>query len=225
MPRSRSAPLLAMLAAAALSLSSPAPAAAQFGIAGRVSTLGIGGEVSWRGNKTIGLRGGVNYFELTKDATVENIAYRLKPHLENYTAIVDLYPLGGSFHLSGGMLYNKNRGVMNARLTSNITIGDSTYTPSQVGSLTGTVDFRHTSGYLGLGFAGRSRVSFLFDLGVGFTGTPRVGLVGTTNLTGQAKAAFDANVAKELQQIRDEIDGKSYLKYHPVVSFGLKIGL
>lgn len=225
MPRSASAPILAALAAAGLVLVAPAPAAAQIGVAGRVSTLGIGGELSWRGGKTLGLRGGINYFQFSKDATVENIAYHLTPHLENYTAIVDLFPFSGSFHLSGGMLYNKNRGTMLAKLTSNIEIGNTTYTPDQVGSLTGTVDFRHTSGYVGLGFSGQGRVSFLFDFGVGLTGTPHVDLVGTTPLTGQAKTTFDANVQSELEQIRTEIDGKSYLKYHPVLSFGLRIGL
>ena len=49
-------------------------------------------------------------------------------------------------------------------------------------------------------------------------------LIGQTPLTGAAKAQFDANVAQELAQVRAEIDGKSYLKFHPVVSVGLKIG-
>lgn len=215
---------IAVLAVAA-TLSMPSIAAAQFGLAARASTLGLGGELSYRGNKSIGVRVGGNYFQFSKDADVQNIAYHLTPHLENLTAILDLFPFGGSFHLSGGMLYNKNRGTMVAKLTSNIEIGGTTYTPSQVGSLTGTVDFRRTSGYLGIGFSGRSRLAFLFDLGVGVTGTPRVTLVGTTSLAGAAKTQFDANVQSELNQLRSDIGDKSYLKYHPVVSLGLKLGL
>jgi hypothetical protein len=106
-----------------------------------------------------------------------------------------------------------------------VVIGNDTYTPSQVGSLTGVVDFKKTAPYLGIGFSGQGRVSLLFDLGVGFTGTPRVNLAGTTNLTGQAKTQFDADVASEQAQLRADIADKSYLKYHPVLSLGLRIGI
>ena len=196
---------------------------AQVGLAVRASTLGIGGELSFRAARKLGIRLGGNYLQLSRDATVENIDYRLTPHLENGTAILDFHPFGGSFHLSGGLLLNYNEGRMVARLNSNIEIGDSTYTPQQVGSLDGSVSFRKTAPYLGLGFAGRSRVAVLFDLGVGFTGRPVVELIGQTNLTGNAKTAFDSNVAKEQQEAQGEIDSHKILRYHPVVSFGIKL--
>jgi len=63
----------------------------------------------------------------------------------------------------------------------------------------------------------------LVDLGVGFTGTPRVDLVGATNLTGAAKDQFDANVEQERQEAQAEINDHKILRYHPVVSLGLKI--
>jgi len=196
---------------------------AQVGLAVRASTLGIGGELSFRAARNLGIRLGGNYLQFSRDATVEEIDYRITPHLENGTAILDFHPFGGSFHLSGGLLLNYNEGRMVATLNSNIEIGDSTYTPQQVGSLNGSVSFKKTAPYLGLGFAGRSRVAVLFDLGVGFTGRPVVELIGQTNLTGNAKSAFDSNVAKEQQEAQDEIDGHKVLRYHPVVSFGLKV--
>ncbi len=113
---------------------------------------------------------------------------------------------------------------MVARLNQDIEIGGATYTPAQIGSLTGTVDFRKTAPYFGLGLAGQGKIALLLDLGVGITGTPRVDLIGQTPLTGSAKAQFDANVAQELAEVRADIAGKSYLKFHPVVSVGLKIG-
>ena len=123
------------------------------------------------------------------------------------------------------MLLNRNEGRLVARLNQSIQIGGRTYTPAEVGSLIGTVSFQKSAPYVGIGFGGRGRFAVLFDLGVGATGTPRVDLVGVTPLTGAAKAEFDANVAQELANVRAEIAGKSYLKYHPVVSFGLRIGL
>lgn len=201
----------------------PAPLQGQVGLAVRASTLGIGGELSFRAARNLGIRLGGNYLQFSRDATVENIDYHLTPHFENGTAILDFHPFGGSFHLSGGLLLNYNEGDMVATLNQNIEIGDSTYTPQQVGSLTGTVSFKKTAPYLGLGFAGRSRVAILFDLGVGFTGTPQVELLGDTNLTGAAKTAFDANVVKEQQQAQTEIDSHKILRYHPVVSLGVKV--
>lgn len=203
----------------------PAHVQAQFGIGVRASTLGIGAEVSYRPSDRFGVRGGFNYFQLTKDSDVQGIAYEVTPHLENGTAIVDFFPLGGSFHVSAGVLFNHNEGRLVARLTEDVTIGNDTYTPSQVGSLAGVVDFKKTAPYAGIGFSGQGRVSFLFDLGVGFTGTPRANLTGTTNLVGQQKTEFDANVLSEQTQLRADIADKSYLKYHPVLSLGLRIGI
>jgi hypothetical protein len=213
------------LAAAMLGVAVPARLQAQFGVAVRAATLGLGAEVSYRASDRVGVRGGFNYFQLTRESDVQGINYRVTPHLENGTVILDFFPMGGSFHLSGGLLFNHNEGRLVARLTEDVTIGNRTYTPSEVGSLTGLVDFKKTAPYLGIGFAGQGRVSFLFDLGVGFTGTPRANLTGTTNLTGQEKAQFDANVASEQAQLQADIADKSYLKYHPVLSLGLRIGL
>jgi hypothetical protein len=213
------------LVAAILGFAMPDRLQAQFGVAARASTLGLGAEVSYRPSDRVGVRGGFNYFQLTRESEVQGINYRVTPHLENGTVILDFFPLGGSFHLSGGLLFNHNEGRLVARLTEDIQIGSTTYTPSQVGSLTGIVDFKNTAPYAGIGFSGRGRVSFLFDLGVGFTGTPRASLNGTTNLVGSEKAAFDANVASEQAQLRADIADKTYLRYHPVLSLGLRIGL
>lgn len=202
----------------------PASAEAQIGLAARASTLGIGAELSYRVSRMVGLRVGGNYLKFSRDATIENIDYHVTPHFESGAATLDVYPFGGAFHLSGGLLLNRNEGTLVARLNQNIEIGGTTYTPDQVGSLTGTVDFRKTAPYFGIGLAGQGRIALLLDLGVGVTGTPRVDLIGQTPLTGSAKAQFDANVAQELADVRARIDGKSYFKFHPVVSLGLKIG-
>jgi hypothetical protein len=207
-----------------LILAVPAPVSAQLGIAARASTLGVGAELSYRANRMLGLRVGGNFLEFSRDATIESIDYHVTPHFESGTAMVDLYPMGGSFHLTGGLLLNHNEGRMQARLNQDIVIGGQTYPASQVGSLVGLVDFKKTAPYVGLGFAGRGRVSLLFDLGVGFTGTPRVGLVGTTSLTGSAKTEFDSRVAQEQADVQADINGKSYLKFHPLIGFGLKFG-
>jgi hypothetical protein len=203
----------------------PADASAQFGIAGRASTLGIGAEVSYRASRNVGLRAGGNWLRFTRDGTVDEIDYEITPKLKNATALLDIFPFGGAFHLTGGLMVNGNEGHLDAVLNQPIQIGGNTYSPQQVGSLTGTVTFDDLAPYAGLGFAGAGAVSFLFDLGVAFSGRPRATLLGNTSLTGTEKAIFDANVAQEQAELQAEIDDRDYLKYHPVISIGIRIRL
>lgn len=200
-------------------------ASAQVGISVRAGTLGVGGELSIRPNRYLGLRAGGNYLTLTRSATIEGIAYDVQPRLQNGTAVLDLHPLGSAFHLSGGMVWNSNQGSVVARLTGPVTIGPQTYQPSEIGSLSGVVKYQERyAPYAGLGFGGRGRVSLLFDLGVVFSGFPQVSLTGATNLTGQARVVFDQNVQREVQEIQTQIESRKYLKYTPVVSLGLRVG-
>ncbi len=194
----------------------------QIALAARASTLGLGAELSFRAGRNLGIRLGGNYLQFSHDATIKDISYHVTPHFENGTAILDLHPFGSAFHFSGGLLLNYNDGQLIATLAHDIDIGGTTYHPQDVGSLTGTVTFNQTAPYLGFGFAGRSRIAFLFDLGLGFTGKPQLELVGTTNLTGQAKQEFDANVERERAQVQSEIDQHKLLRYHPVLSVGVK---
>ena len=203
----------------------PAGASAQFGIAGRASTLGIGAEVSYRASRNVGLRAGGNWLRFTRDGTVDEIDYEVTPKLKNATALLDIFPFGGALHLTGGLMVNENKGHLDAVLTQPIQVGGNTYSPQQVGSLVGTVTFDGIAPYAGLGFAGSGAVSFLFDLGVAFSGQPRATLVGNTNLTGIDKTIFDANVELEQMELQAEIDDREYLKYHPVVSIGIRIRL
>jgi hypothetical protein len=198
---------------------------AQVGIAVRASTLGVGGELSIRPSRYLGLRLGGNYLTFTRSATIEGIAYDVTPKLQSGMAIAELHPFGNAFHLAGGIVWNSNQGTVAARLDRPITIGGQTYDPSMVGSLTGLVNYQDRyAPYAGIGFGGRSRVSLLFDLGVVFSGYPRVALTGSSNLTGQAKVVFDQNVEQEVATIQTDIQSRSYLKYHPVVSLGLRVG-
>lgn len=200
-------------------------ASAQVGFSIRAGTLGAGGELSLRPSRYLGIRLGGNYLSFKRTATIEGIDYDITPRFQSGTAIVELHPFGSAFHLAGGMMWNANEGTVAARLGAPITVGSQTYQPSDIGSLRGLVNYdKKYVPYAGLGFSGRSRVSLVFDLGLVFSGYPTVSLTGTTNLTGQAQAVFDQNVRREVQTIQDDITSRSYLKYHPVVSLGLRVG-
>ncbi len=202
------------------------PLSAQTGLAVRAGTLGLGGELSFRSSPSVSVRIGANTFSLDRDLTVDDIDYRVEPKLKSATALIDLHPTRGSFRISGGLVWSDNRADVEARLNGPITIGNDTYTPDQVGSLTGGVEYEKSlAPYLGIGVGGGGKISLLFDAGIIFSGHPTVALSGTTNLTGAARDVFDQNVEREVADFQAEIDSRSYLKFYPVVSLGLRIRL
>ena len=85
---------------------------AQVALAARASTLGLGAELSFRVAPNVGIRLGGNYLQFSADRTIEDIQYHVTPHFENGTAILDLHPFGGPFHLSGGVVLNYNEGEL-----------------------------------------------------------------------------------------------------------------
>jgi hypothetical protein len=72
--------------------------------------------------------------------------------------------------------------------------------------------------------AGQGGIAVVVDLGVGLTGTPIVGLNAQTSLEGTERSEFDARIAREQERVQAEISRHSWLKYHPVLSLGLKLG-
>lgn len=198
------------------------PAAAQVGIAARASTLGIGAELSVNAGDYISFRLGGNYFELTRDVTIEGNRYSATPQFENGVALVDVYPFKGIFHVSGGIILNYNEGRLAAELP--VTLDGRAYGEPEISALDATVTFDRTAPYVGIGIAGRSRIAFVLDLGVGFTGTPLVDLQVESDLTGAERAELDARVDREEEVVRDEIRRRSWLRYHPVLSLGLRLG-
>lgn len=209
--------------ALAATIVAAAPSHAQVGVGLKVSTLGIGGELSVPVVPRVALRGGANVFSFSRDDEIEGINYDITPKLRNGAAYLDLHPLASAFRLTGGVVYNKNRVNIKAVPVAPIEIGNMIFQPTEVGALNGRIDVNDFSPYLGLGFGGKGRVSFTFDIGVVFHGTPKASLVGTTPLTGAAKVTFDQEVARELADLQQAIDDESLAKYYPVISFGLVI--
>ena len=200
----------------------PFAAEAQVGRAARASTLGIGAELSLRAGSRLGLRLGGHYFQISRDVTIEGNRYTATPHFENGVALVDVFPFGGTFHVTGGVILNYNEGRLAAHLP--VTIDGRTYSETEVSSMTGGVTFDRTAPYLGIGLAGQGRVELLLDLGVGFTGTPIVGLGAETSLQGAEQLELEARLARERDEVQADISKHAWLRYHPVLSIGLKLG-
>ena len=187
----------------------------------KAGTLGIGGEVTVGLLPGLNARAGYNGFNYNGSATKDNIDYGYTLKLATVPLLLDLHPFPtSSFRLSGGIIVNNNKTDASGKPQGSYTIGGTTYTAAEVGSLTGKIEFNSTAPYLGIGWgnavAKGSPIKISFDAGVMFQGTPKVSLTGNGSLA--SDPTFKANVAKEEATIRDTTDN---LKYYPVVALGV----
>ena len=116
---------------------------------------------------------------------------------------------------------NNNKIDLKAEAATSYDIGGQTYTPAQVGTLTGKLDFRKISPYLGLGWGNAvgtdKKWGLALDLGLVLSGSPNVDLSTTGGLL-TSDAAFQADLAREEAQLKDDI---SFFKYYPALSIGV----
>lgn len=205
-------------------LGTPAGLSAQsVGIAAHVSTLGLGGDVGLHFGR-VGLRVGGNFFPFDIDASYSNIDYTINLPSPQWTAMLDLYLVGG-LRATGGLLFSSPDIDVLGKLATAVNIGGTMYTPAQVGTLKGSIINDDVSPYVGIGFGGpgSSRFGFFLDLGVAFQGTPAVALsadgpIANDPLLGPV---FLADLNAEAADFENDI---SFFKVYPVVSIGFTIG-
>jgi len=201
-----------------------APKAPSLGLTAalKVTSLGFGGEVGFNFLPRVGIRVGGQWASLNGEMTVSNTLYTADAKWRSLDALLD-FQLLGPVHARAGVVRNNNRLEVRADPTISVTIGDSTYAPTQIGSISGTFGFPKYAPYGGLDFVMGGRVAFLVELGAMLQGSPKVSYAATTALTGTAKAAFDAQVQSEAAQIQQDLDDRPYLKVWPVVGVGLQV--
>jgi hypothetical protein len=222
---------VATLATAGVLSLGPAPAWGQgsrsgphLGVGVEAGSLGLGAAVIVGVTRRLEVRGVGNYFKLTfKNQNISDIDYDVTAKWASGMLLADLY-LTGALRVTGGLAVNGNKLTIDAKPTSDVTIGDSVYTPAEIGTITGSIDFKKGAPYLGLGVAGHGAISPVFELGVIFQQSPRVSYTPTTTLSGAAKTTFDQNAQLEAAKIQDDLN-KPYFKYYPHVALGLTIRL
>ncbi len=211
---------------AALSALLLVPAAARgqdigVGVAAHLGTLGLGADVAVSVHSNIGFRTGANVFPFGISIESSDVDYDLSLPSPQFLLLADLYPVG-AFRLSGGLMISSTDFELEAKLAEPVEIGGTTYTPAQLGSLTGTFGTRTVSPYLGIGFGNpaRTRLGFFFDLGIAFHGTPEVSAVANGPVA--LLPGFQQDLDAEVQEIQDDVDE---WKFYPVLSLGVAFRL
>ncbi len=190
------------------------------GVTGKVGTLGVGGELTTGITSNVNARVGVNALEIDADGEFDDVEYDIGLNLLSYSALLDWHIFDDSFRISAGALFNNSELDLDARPGRPVTIGGINYTPAQVGTLSGDVDFDETTPYVGIGWGNAidrsNRWGFTCDFGIAFMQSPNVSL--SANGTLAADPAFRAALARERKEIEDDLDG---FRFYPVISFGL----
>jgi len=191
------------------------------GLSMKASTLGLGLELSGGLSEKVNMRLGVNYFKFSKELEKDGINYDFDLKLNSFTALMDWHMFDGGFRLTGGAILDKNKLDGNALPASAYNIGTDTFSAEEVGQLSGHVNFRDLSPYLGIGWGnavrGDSNWTFTADLGVIFTGSANVDLLSTGGSLSN-NPDFLAEIAREEQNVSDDI---GFFKYYPVISLGM----
>ena len=190
------------------------------GIGVKIGTLGLGADLTIGLNEEFNARIGVNYAALDYDGEESDVDYEFELDFFSLSALLDWHPGGGAFRFSGGVFYNNNEITGDGTVSETTEIGDVDYSPAQIGTLSATVEFDEFAPYIGLGWGNAATengtVGFSCDFGVLFQGKPDIGL--TSDGTLSSNAAFKAELAKEEDEVQDELD---WFQFYPVIALGI----
>lgn len=203
---------------------------AQLGV--HAGTLGLGLSGGYDLSEILGVRGLINYFDYSYDRTLSGNEYEGDLELRSLGLLADWYPLGGGFRVTGGFFADNNE--LSARaMADDLDINGEPYGAR----LDARAGFEALAPYLGIGWSSRREgagLSFLFDAGVLFLGSPDLTVSGSITgggctfsvaKDGQATLRGDgcpdglqADLEAEHGDLRDDLDD---FELYPVVSAGL----
>jgi hypothetical protein len=192
----------------------------ELAVAAQAGTLGLGGDLTTNLIPQVNLRAGVQWLDFGFSAPLGHIDYDVDLNLLNPLVLIDWYPFSGSFRVSGGVLFNGSDIHLRAKPGEAVEIDGATYTPAELGSLRGDVEWRSMAPYVGIGWGNAlgegGRWGFATDLGVAFTGSPSIDLSATGPIS--TDPTFRTRLAEEERDIQDELDA---FKFYPVLSISL----
>lgn len=213
--------LLALAAAPAAAQDSANDPASTITAAVTGGTLGIGPELGFRFADHVGVRGNATFLGIGTDLTVDDNDYDADLKLKSFGAMVDIYPFGGSFRISGGARINRNRAGIDGDFTGqgSVEIDDTTYTGAQVGVISGRARVKKFAPALTLGWGGSNRHGFFFgaEIGALFQGSVRIQQFTATGSL-RNDPTFQARLEQERRNVQDDVND---YKVYPILQTSL----
>lgn len=196
----------------------PAMAEGNMAVGLTAGTLGIAPEFSLRFSERAGVRVNGGFYTHKHNDEIDDIDYDARLKLNSVGAALDWYPLAGGFRASVGARVNGNKIELTGTPTEAVEIGNATFTPSQVGTLSGTIKTRRFAPTASIGYGGTVAKGFTLaaELGVVMQGSPRINELRASG-TLASDPAFLAQLENERLSIEDDADD---FKLWPIVQIG-----
>jgi hypothetical protein len=196
------------------------------GVTAKVGTLGIGVDVAKSFTSQLNGRLGFNFGNISTNRTDSGINYDAQLNLSSVQLFGDYYPFSSSsFRVTGGLVAQNNRFSVTSKPSGNstYTIDGTQFSSSDVGNLTGEYKYGNSiAPYLGIGIGKSTNegLGFNADLGVMFTGSPKVSL-NASNPTFNNNPTTRTQLDNQVRQTENDLKGFSV---YPVLSVGLSYG-
>lgn len=186
----------------------------------KIGTLGIGADLTAGLSEHLNLRGGANMINVRYSGVEsDDVAYDADIQYTSLSLLLDWHPFANHFRISGGAFWNNDDNTLEAQFADSQSVGGGTYTPEQIGTITGTLDMAQIGPYLGIGYGNavgtQGRLSFAFDIGVMFQDY-EVTLT-ADGLLAQNPGFLD-DLDEEASDLEDELNS---LGIYPVLMFGI----
>lgn len=190
------------------------------GISG--GTTGIGPFAIFPLSESASMRIGMAFLSFGREQKVDTITYDMDVSLKWFPMVLDYFPGGSVFRLSGGIFVNGSSADASYVPDFTVEIGGHTYTPANVGEVKGSVTMQPLSPYLGIGLGGfpgaEPGIGFLLDAGVAFTSfNASLDHVGG-NLSPGLEEQLQEDLDMEADSLQNSLDGFSV---YPVASVGI----
>ena len=207
----------------------------KFGASVQAGTLGLGVGLDMGVSKYFGVQVGyAGSPTLHHSLNTSDVNYAGSLRLRTFELLGNWYAFGGGFHLTAGMVHNSTAlDVVGQPQYGDYTLGGQTYTPSQLGSLSGKVRFANsTAPYIGIGWGNPtgkrglfgSRVHLLFDIGAIYTGSPKASLSASCGPAAPAGSAMCSSIHSAVAIEQQTLDHKvDIAKWYPVINLGIAV--
>ena len=204
-----------------------AAAASPIGISAKAGTMGLGIDLTYSINDYFKLRGGYSQMEFNRNFTSNGSQFNGKLKLGGWDLLLDAHPFANGFRLSAGAYIPSTQFNLTGTPTGagSYTINGNTYSSSQVSSLDGSAKYSGVKPYLGLGYdtfnsANNGGLYFTSDIGVIFSGAPKVSLTATcaAGTSVGICSALNSDVTAQQQTINNTLSKYNLL---PVLQLGV----
>lgn len=192
----------------------------RWAVGATVGTDGLGADIKYSLSPQFVLRArgaGLGFSHSENDS---GIHYSGKVKFATGGAFVDWHPFSNGFLLSGGVVAGDRKVDLSGSSTSNVTLFGNTYTPAQIGTISGRAKLDSAAGFVGLGydstFSRRGPIGISVLAGVQLSSSPKVRLSSTGLLA--TTPQLQADLIKEEAELRDDL---KYARYYPAISVGL----